>query len=56
MGQVDFALSRNRLVGSVSYFYKHTTDAYISKSVSEVNGVSTYTVNQGELTNSGLRV
>ncbi len=53
-GQVDFAFFRNRLVGSVSYFYKHTTDAYISKSVSEVNGVSTYTVNQGELTNSGL--
>ena len=52
--QLDFAFFRNRVVGTVSYYYKRTTDAYISKSVSEVNGVSTYTVNQGELLNQGL--
>lgn len=52
----DFSLFRNRVSGSVSYYYRKTVDAYMSKSVSEVNGLTGYTVNSGTVTNQGYEL
>lgn len=54
--QIDFALFNNVLKGTVSYFYKKTTNAYLGKKVARVNGVSSYTVNEGTVENQGLEL
>ena len=36
---LDFVLLNNKIRGTVSYFYKHTTDAFLTKTVSEINGI-----------------
>lgn len=53
---LEFSLWKNKIGGSVGYYYKHTKDAFLTKQVSEINGVSTYVVNKGELSNQGLEV
>ena len=53
---VDFSLLKRKVNGSVSYYYRKTTDAYMQKSVSEVNGVKGYIVNQGTITNQGVEI
>lgn len=53
---VEFSLFNNKLNGSIGYYYRHTTDAFLSKTVSFVNGVGQYTVNKGELTNQGYEL
>ncbi|WP_316799755.1 SusC/RagA family TonB-linked outer membrane protein [Pedobacter frigidisoli] len=53
---VDFSLFNHKLAGTVSYFYKHTKDAFLNKTVSDVNGLTQYVVNSGELTNKGLEI
>ena len=53
---LDFALLKNKLRGTVSYFYKKTKNAFLDKSVSEINGIESYTVNQGTLINQGVEV
>lgn len=50
---VEFSFFNNKLNGSVGYYYRHTSDAFLSKTVSFVNGVGKYTVNKGTLTNQG---
>ncbi len=52
--ELEYSLFNNKLVGNFSYYYRHTTDAFMSKTVSRINGVSSYTVNQGTLNNQGL--
>lgn len=54
--EINFGFFDNRVGGSIGYYYKHTKDAFLSKQVSEINGVGTYTVNRGELTNQGVEV
>lgn len=54
--EVEFALFNNKLNGSVGYYYRRTTDAFLSKTVSRVNGVGKYTVNKGDLTNQGYEL
>lgn len=51
---LDFAFWKNRIKGSVSYFYKKTKNAFLSKKISVVNGVRQYTVNQGTVENQGV--
>ena len=51
---VDFSLFNNSLKGMVSYFYKKTKNAYLTKKVSRVNGVASYKVNEGTVENSGF--
>lgn len=51
--EVEFSLFNNKLNGSVEYYYRHTSDAFLSKTVSYVNGVRNYTVNKGTLNNQG---
>ncbi|TCD03182.1 SusC/RagA family TonB-linked outer membrane protein [Pedobacter psychroterrae] len=53
---LDFSLFAGKLNGTLSYFYKKTTDAFLTKAVSEINGVNQYVVNQGDLTNQGFEV
>lgn len=53
---LDFVLLNNKIRGTVSYFYKHTTDAFLTKTVSEINGINQYVVNGGTLDNQGIEV
>jgi TonB-linked SusC/RagA family outer membrane protein len=52
----DFSLFNNKLRGTVSYFYKKTTDAFLNKKVASINGVEEYVTNMGTLTNKGLEL
>lgn len=53
---LDFALLGNKVRGTLSYFYKHTSDAFLTKKISEINGISQYVVNAGTLNNQGVEV
>ena len=53
---MDFALLRNRVGGNFSYFYKNTQNAFLSKTISSVNGMSSWVVNEGELENQGVEL
>lgn len=52
----DFSLLKGKLAGSVAYFYKRTKDAFLNKTVSEINGVQSYVINSGTLENKGVEV
>ena len=43
----------NRLQFEAEYYYKKTTDAFLSKTISDVNGYESYIINSGIITNSG---
>jgi hypothetical protein len=53
---LDFAFFKNKVRGSVSFYYKKTNDAFLEKTVSSINGTSKYIVNQGTLENKGLEL
>ena len=53
---LDFAFFKNKIRGSVSYYYKKTRDAFLNKRISEINGTNAYVVNKGTLTNRGLEL
>jgi TonB-linked SusC/RagA family outer membrane protein len=53
---LDFGLFHNKLNGSLTYFRKKTTDAFLDKTVSDVNGLTSYTVNSGTLNNQGIEL
>lgn len=54
--ELVFSLLENKISGSVGYFYKKTTDAFLTKTISVINGRSSYTVNEGSLENQGVEV
>ena len=54
--ELDFSLLKNKIGGTIGYYYKHTHDAFLTKKVSEINGVSSYVVNKGDISNKGLEV
>lgn len=43
-----------RLQFSTEYYYKKTTDAFLDKTISSINGYNSYVVNSGTITNSGF--
>lgn len=53
---LDFSLLNNKINGSVSYYYKKTKDAFMTKTVSEINGVTEYVINSGILENQGVEL
>ena len=53
---VDFVLFKGKISGSFSYFYKRTRDAFLNKTVSEINGVQQYVINSGTVENKGIEV
>ncbi|RXR22124.1 SusC/RagA family TonB-linked outer membrane protein [Flavobacterium stagni] len=52
---IDFDI-KGRLVGSVDYYKKNTTDLYMSIPVSAANGITSISGNNGELQNAGVEV
>lgn len=54
--ELVFSLLKNKISGSVGYFYKKTTDAFLTKTISGINGRNSYTVNEGSLENQGVEV
>ena len=50
---LEFSMLEGRVMLSASYYWKKTKDAYMNKEISGVNGMSSYVVNGGEITNSG---
>lgn len=53
---LDFALLNNKIRGSFAYFYKKTDDAFLTKTISEINGIKQYVVNGGTLQNQGVEL
>lgn len=53
---LDFSFFNKKICGSLSYYYKKTKDAFLTKDVSIVNGIHTYTVNKGTLENQGFDI
>lgn len=53
---LEFGMFKNRIRGNVSYFYKKTKDAFLAQTISDVNGISSYTVNQGTVKNQGVEL
>lgn len=43
-----------RLMFEAEYYYKKTTDAFMNKTISDINGYTSYVVNGGTVTNSGF--
>lgn len=53
---LDFSFLQGKINGSVAYFYKKTVDAFLSKMVASQNGVTSYTVNAGNVENQGVEL
>ncbi len=50
----DLSLLENRIVADVNYYKTNTTDLLLSRSISEVHGITSITQNIGETENKGL--
>lgn len=44
----------SRLQVEMEYYYKKTTDAFMNKTISDVNGYTSYVVNSGNIVNKGF--
>ena len=53
---LDMSFFDHRLEMELSGYWKKTTDAFMNKTVSTVNGVSSYVINGGDVTNKGYSV
>ena len=53
---LTFSLFKRKLNGTVSYFYKKTRDAFLTKTISTVNGRSSYVMNKGTVENKGTEI
>lgn len=53
---LDFGLFNDRLTAGLSYYDKKTEDCFTTVNVSTVNGISSYVMNGGSLTNQGYSV
>lgn len=54
--EMTFSLFNGKVGGTVGYFYKKTNDAFLEKTISDVNGVPNYVVNKGSLSNQGVEL
>ncbi|WP_165434957.1 SusC/RagA family TonB-linked outer membrane protein [Pseudobacter ginsenosidimutans] len=57
-GNLEFSVLKGRIRGSIGYLYSKTTNAFLKKKVSVVNGVpgNSYDVNGGILENQGVEL
>ncbi len=53
---VELSVLDNRLQMELEYYYKNTTDAFMEKTISDVNGYTAYVVNSGTITNQGFNI
>jgi len=51
---LNIAAFDNRLQLETEFFHKRTTDAFMSKTISDINGYTSYVVNSGTITNYGF--
>jgi len=51
---LNIAVIDNRLQFETEYYHKRTTDAFMSKTISDINGYTSYVVNSGTVINSGF--
>lgn len=51
---LEASLLDNRLQLEAEYYYKKTTDAFMNKTISDINGYTSYVINGGTVTNSGF--
>lgn len=52
----EASVLNSRIVLSAEYYYKRTTDAFLSKNISDVNGYLSYIINSGTVTNRGFNI
>lgn len=55
IGTETFLFNR-RLQLSGDWYYKRTADAFMTKTISSINGLTSYTVNSGEVINRGFNI
>ncbi|NML19232.1 SusC/RagA family TonB-linked outer membrane protein [Pseudoflavitalea sp. G-6-1-2] len=53
---LEFTLFKSKLSGSIGVFYKRTTNVFIQKDVSSVNGLENYAINGGDIENKGIEL
>ena len=53
---LETAILHNRIQLGLEYYHKRTTDAFMNKTISEVNGFTSYVVNSGDITNQGFNI
>ena len=53
---LDFSFLKDKITGSVAFYYKKTKDAFLNKTVCNVNGVDSYVINQGTIENQGVEL
>ena len=53
---IDLAFLNNRLEVEGDLYFKRTKDAFMSKTISSVNGYKTYVVNGGNISNDGYSI
>nr|WP_320039501.1 SusC/RagA family TonB-linked outer membrane protein [uncultured Bacteroides sp.] len=53
---LDISMFKGRIGLNTEFYYKYTKDAFMSKQISGVNGLSSYTVNGGKIINKGYDV
>lgn len=53
---IESSFLQGRLQFAAEYYYKKTTDAFMDKTISDINGYNSYVVNSGDITNSGYNL
>lgn len=53
---IDFSVMNGRIRGSLGAYSSNTTNAFLRKNVSVINGVSSYVVNGGTVENYGVEI
>ena len=53
---LDFSFLKDKITGSLAFYYKKTVDAFLNKTVCNVNGVNSYVVNEGDIENKGMEI
>ena len=55
---MDFSLFQSKLQVDASVYWKHTEDAFMTKTIATMNGVrkNSYVVNGGDIDNQGYSV
>jgi TonB-linked SusC/RagA family outer membrane protein len=52
----EFSFLKGKIAGSLGYFNKRTTNAFLNKKVSAINGATSYVVNGGTVENHGVEL
>ena len=53
---LDFSVLGNHLNGTVDFYHKMGTDMIMTKTISGVNGITSYNINAGNVNNTGVEV